>query len=92
VVVHAAVTYRGARIDFFRPPDGATLIGYCLVDQQSISKGSPLMPWVLRKKPTGIKPVKPVQPIKPIKPIQPIKPIRPVKPIAPVGYEYVWRD
>lgn len=50
------------------------------------------MPWVLRKKPTGIKPIKPVRRVRPIKPIQPIKPIRPVKPVAPVGYTYVWRD
>lgn len=59
------------------------------VDQK---KGVQHMPWTLRKKPTGIRPIKPIQPIRPIKPIKPIKPIRPIKPIAPLGYEYVWRD
>lgn len=50
------------------------------------------MTWVLRKKPTGIKPIPRIRPIQPIKPIKPIQPIRPIKPIAPIGYDYVWKD
>lgn len=50
------------------------------------------MPWVKRKKPTGVKPVKAVKAVKPAKAVKPVKAVRPVKPVAPVGYEYVWKD
>jgi hypothetical protein len=50
------------------------------------------MPWVLRQKPTGLKPLTPLEPLKPLAPLKPLEPLRPVKPLAPLGYEYVWVD
>jgi hypothetical protein len=50
------------------------------------------MPWVLRKKPSGVPRPRRPRPIQPIRPIKPIKPLRPIKPIAPPGYVYVWKD
>jgi hypothetical protein len=50
------------------------------------------MPWVLRQKPTGLKPLKPLEPLEPLAPLKPLEPLRPVKPLAPLGYEYVWVD
>jgi hypothetical protein len=38
------------------------------------------MPWVLRQKPTGLKPLKPLEPLKPLAPLEPLEPLRPLKP------------